>query len=99
MTINIAMSGLPNGDTMQQSSEAVHDQQSSSQPQDFAGGTLVDDSAQEAGAAAVVQGHQQGPSAHITQGQNFAAGTDEPSYVIGCCGFVVHRVRRRPTSH
>jgi hypothetical protein len=47
----------------------------------------------------VLQGPQQGPSAHITQGQNSAAGADESSYVIGCCGFVVHRVRPRSTLH
>jgi hypothetical protein len=99
MTINIAISRPPISDTMQQSSEAVHDQQSSSQPQDIAGGTPVDYSAQEAGAAAIVQVPQQGPSAHIVQGQNSAAGTDEPLYVITCCGFIVHRARPRPISH
>jgi hypothetical protein len=99
MMIHIA--GTPGpliGGAMQQSSEADHDQQSSSQPQDIAGGTPVDDSAQEAGAAAIAQVPQQGPSTHIAHGQNSAAGTDEPLYVMRCCGFIVHRVRPRATS-
>jgi hypothetical protein len=112
--INIAgTSGPPISGAVQQSSEADRDQQSSSQPQDLpttmhahavttttsAGGTPVDDSVQQAGTAVVVQGPQQESSAHIAQGQNSAAGADESSYVIGCCGFAVHRVRPRPTLH
>ncbi|OAX32353.1 hypothetical protein K503DRAFT_805294 [Rhizopogon vinicolor AM-OR11-026] len=39
----------------------------------------------------------QGPPTQITPGKGSAVCTEEPSYVIGCCGFYV--VRRPSTSH
>ncbi|KAJ8582258.1 hypothetical protein M405DRAFT_576225 [Rhizopogon salebrosus TDB-379] len=46
----------------------------------------VDNSAHQGGAAARVQGPQEGPSTQSAQRQNLAAPTEESSDLIGCCG-------------
>ncbi|OAX39336.1 hypothetical protein K503DRAFT_769578 [Rhizopogon vinicolor AM-OR11-026] len=57
----------------------------------------VDSKTAQGQAVEGVRGSQvatQGPT-QFAQGQNSAADTGEAVYVIGCCGFVVHRARRR----
>ncbi|KAJ8597772.1 hypothetical protein M405DRAFT_927839 [Rhizopogon salebrosus TDB-379] len=51
----------------------------------------------EGGAAAGVQGPQDGPSTETAQGQNLAAPTEESSDLIGCCRLFL--VYRRSRSH
>jgi len=56
----------------------------------------VDSQTVQGQAAEGIQGSQvgtQGPT-QFAQGQNSAADTGEPVYVISCCGFIVHRARR-----
>ncbi|OJA11179.1 hypothetical protein AZE42_10585, partial [Rhizopogon vesiculosus] len=56
----------------------------------------VDSQTAQGQAAEGVQGSQvatQGPT-QFAEGKNSAADTGEPVYVIGCCGFVVHRACR-----
>ncbi|KAJ8581351.1 WD40 repeat-like protein [Rhizopogon salebrosus TDB-379] len=57
-------------------------------------GNEVNGSAHQDGAAAGVQGPQEGPSTQTAQGQNLAAVTEESSDLIGCCGFVLVRRSR-----
>jgi hypothetical protein len=57
----------------------------------YAIGNEVNGSAHQGGAAAGVQGPQEGPSTQFAQGQNPAAPTEESSDLIGCCGFVLVR--------
>jgi hypothetical protein len=60
----------------------------------YAIGNEVNGSAHQGGAAAGVQGPQEGPSTQTVQGQNLAAPTEESSDLIGCCGFVLVRRSR-----
>jgi len=61
----------------------------------YALGNEVNGSAHQGGAAAGVQGPQEGPSTQTAQGQNVAALTEESSDLIGCCGlFLVCRRSR-----
>ncbi|KAJ8597773.1 hypothetical protein M405DRAFT_855349 [Rhizopogon salebrosus TDB-379] len=57
----------------------------------YAIGNEVNGSAHHGGAAAGVQGPQEGPSTQFAQGQNLAVPTEESSDLIGCCGFVLVR--------
>jgi hypothetical protein len=57
----------------------------------------VNGSAHRGGAAAGVQGPQEGPSTQTAQGGNLAALTEESSDLIGCCGLFL--VCRRSRSH
>jgi hypothetical protein len=56
----------------------------------------VNGSVHQGGAAAGVQGPQDGPSTQTAQGKNLAAPTEESSDLIGCCGFALVR---RSKSH
>ncbi|KAJ8590640.1 WD40 repeat-like protein [Rhizopogon salebrosus TDB-379] len=60
----------------------------------YAIGNEVNGSSHQGGAAAGVQGPQEGPPIQTVQGQNLAAPTEESSDLIGCCGFVLVRRSR-----
>ncbi|OAX39341.1 hypothetical protein K503DRAFT_94555 [Rhizopogon vinicolor AM-OR11-026] len=63
-------------------------------------GNAVDSQTSRGQAAAVAPGSQvviQGQPSQLTPRHNSSPGIEEPSYVIGCCGFDVHFVRRRST--
>ncbi|KAJ8588346.1 hypothetical protein M405DRAFT_819884 [Rhizopogon salebrosus TDB-379] len=62
----------------------------------YAIGNEVNGSTHQDGAAAGVQGPQQGSSTQTAQEQNPAVITEESSNLIGCCGFLVSR---RSKSH
>jgi hypothetical protein len=54
----------------------------------------VNGSVHQGGAAAGVQGPQDGPSTQTAQGKNLAAPTEKSSDLIGCCGFALVRRSR-----
>jgi hypothetical protein len=64
----------------------------------YAIGNEVNGSTHQGGAAAGVQGPQEGPSTQTSQGQNLAALTEESSdLIVGCCRLSL--MYRRPRSH
>jgi len=64
-------------------------------------GNAVENPTSQSEAVAVAQGSQaytQGQPSQATSGKNPSSSVEEePSYVIGCCGFYVHFGRRRST--